>query len=129
MLRQETKELCEEIYIKRGFWKQIPWLKSEFFEMLEALQKFIIDSSERNLMKALEEIADFEVVKQQLSQSEGEKRTFFLEKIQTYDSFITGEGLKELYKNLLKVHTGSIKAIAHEKAVRAMKRIEAGYYG
>lgn len=128
MLRAETKKLCKKIYCERGFWKQIPYLRSEFYEMIETLQKFSMKSGKKELKRACEEIADFEVMKEQFLKCEGEEKEYFIGKIQLYDLFLVEEELKELYKNLLKVHGFTISTIAHEKAVRTLKRLEVGYY-
>lgn len=129
ILNNNIKKDCKKIYQEFGFTSQMNKLREEFTELLEAVQKFVLNTNKKSFEDALEEITDYEVVKVQIeSNCCNKERTIFMSLVSKHCDILNILEIEETYKNIYSNNKEEINKIAEFKVKRTLERISSNYY-
>lgn len=130
MLDTEYRHRNNEIYFHFGGRNQLEQAKSENYEVLDALQKFILKPyCKERLENIKNEIADKLVMSEQMEfNSTGTIRNKYLEHSERFTKYIEEEGLELILNLVIDGYREDIKEIIKQKIDRTLERIESRYY-
>ena len=130
MLDTEYRHRNNEIYFHFGGRNQLQQTKSENYEMLDALQKFILYPNNKEIIKNIkEEVADrIIMIEQMTNNSKGSIREDFFKHLENFNDFIIKEGLGIALNTIIDGFKDEIKEIIKTRIDRTLERVEAGVY-
>ncbi len=129
MISKDYKIKNNNIYIHFGGSDQLEQTKCEGFELLLALQRFVMGPSQKALDKVKDELADRIVTcEQMIDNSTGAIRKDFDDHCRHFKNALEAHGLHHQFNYILDVYREDIKKIIKQKIDRTLERIESGYY-
>ena len=129
MISKDYKIKNNSIYNHFGGSAQLEQTKCEGFELLLALQRFVMGPSQKALDNVKDELADRIVTcEQMIANSTSTIRRDFEDHCRHFKNALEGHGLHHHFNYILEVHREDIKGKIKQKIDRTLERIQSGYY-
>jgi hypothetical protein len=129
MITKEYLSKIDEIYAIFGGAEQLEQTKCEAFELLLALQRFVMNPVEEKLKDLKSEIADRIITcEQMIRNSSGCIKEDFNSHCIHFKNALEGHSLHHLHQHVLSTYRDDIRLIIKQKINRTIERIESGYY-
>lgn len=129
MITKEYRIKNNQIYLNFGGPAQLEQTKCEGFELLLALQRFVMKPNQKRLQDVKSELADRVITcEQMIANSTGAIKRDFDDHCRHFKNALEGHGLHHQFNYILEVHREDIKRIIKRKIDRTLDRIENGYY-